>query len=164
MSTRENDQNPEVQFGPLRQQAELRGWRVIKEYIDYAPAAGLGGRKAWRDLMKQVRNGGIDVVAVLTLHQAFRHTRETFDTLAELADGEVGFFVVNEAIDATTATGRLMLKVMAAVWEYYRSALSSRSRRAMARAKAEGKRIRRPPTANTAGSDPQTVPKSQSDE
>jgi DNA invertase Pin-like site-specific DNA recombinase len=42
VSTRDRDQDPELQLQPMREYAAARGWQVT-EYVDQASAADMGG-------------------------------------------------------------------------------------------------------------------------
>ena len=145
VSTRDRDQNPETQLYALRQFAEMREWDVVKEYVDHASATDLRGRTAWRELLEQVRKGGIDLVAVLKLDRAFRSAKDTYDTLADFNERKVGFIAITQPIDTTTATGKLLLGVLAAVAEFEKALIVERTKEGLARAKAQGKRLGRPP-------------------
>ena len=50
VSTRDKDQDPELQLGPLREYVATRGW-VAVEYVDFAPAGDLRHRTSWRRLL-----------------------------------------------------------------------------------------------------------------
>ena len=52
---------------------------------------------------------------------------------------------ITQPIDTTTSTGKLQLAILAAVAEFERDLIVERTKEGMARAKAEGKRIGRPP-------------------
>ena len=82
VSTRDKDQDPETQLYALRNYATQRGWEIVVEYVDQASATDLRGRTAWRDLLEQVRTGGIDLVLVTKLDRAFRSSKDTYDNLA----------------------------------------------------------------------------------
>ena len=109
VSTRDKDQTPETQLYFLREHATQRGWEMVREYVDQASATDLRGRTAWRELLEQVRKGGIDLVLVLKLDRAFRSAKDTYDGLAYLDNYNVGFVAATQPIDTTTATGKLLL-------------------------------------------------------
>ena len=109
MSTRDKDQDPETQLYALRNYAAQRGWEIVVEYVDQASATDLRGRTAWRDLLEQVRAGGIDLVLVTKLDRAFRSSKDTYDNLAYLDQHKVGFIATTQPIDTSTSTGKLLL-------------------------------------------------------
>jgi DNA invertase Pin-like site-specific DNA recombinase len=75
-STRDKNQDPEVQLVPMREYAACRGWAVVDEYVDYARAADFTRRKRWRELLADTRHRRIDLVAVWKLDRAWRSTIE----------------------------------------------------------------------------------------
>lgn len=145
VSTRDGDQTPETQLYALREYVAARGWPVVKEYVDQASATNLRERTAWRDLLDHVRKGGLDLVLVTKLDRAFRSAKDTYDNLAYLDQHKVGFIATTQPIDTSTSTGKLLLGVLAAVAEFERNLIVERTREGLARAKAEGKRLGRPP-------------------
>ncbi len=145
VSTKDGDQTPENQLLLLREYAKQRDWQVVGEYVDLASATDLRGRSQWRRLLDQVRMGGIDLVAVVKLDRAFRSAKDTYDTLAYLEVHQVGFVAITQPVDTTTSTGKLIIGVLAAVAEFERSLIIERTLEGLARAKAQGKRLGRPP-------------------
>ncbi len=145
VSTRDGEQDPETQLYGLREYAAQRGWVIVCEYVDQASATDLRGRTAWRDLLAHVRKGGIDLVLVTKLDRAFRSAKDTYDTLAYLDSHKVGFIAATQPIDTSTSTGKLLLGVLAAVAEFEKALIVERTKEGLARAKAQGKRLGRPP-------------------
>jgi len=145
VSTRDKDQDPETQLYALRNYASQRGWEIVVEYVDQASATDLRGRTAWRDLLEHVRAGGIDLVLVTKLDRAFRSSKDTYDNLAYLDQHKVGFIATTQPIDTSTSTGKLLLGVLAAVAEFERALIVERTLEGLSRAKAQGKRLGRPP-------------------
>ena len=95
--------------------------------------------------MLDVRAGRVEVIAVLRLDRAFRHVIDTLATLMELGDFGTGFVSVREPIDTTTPMGRFALTMMAAIAQLEREMVSVRVREGLDRARAQGKRLGRPP-------------------
>jgi hypothetical protein len=61
VSTRDRDQDPELQLQPMREYAVVRGWRA-GEYVDQASAADMAGRRGWAQLLEDVRRRRVDHV------------------------------------------------------------------------------------------------------
>ena len=145
VSTRDGDQDPETQLYGLREYAAQRGWEIVREYVDQASATDLRGRIAWRELLEHVRKGGIDLVLVTKLDRAFRSAKDTYDNLSYLDSHKVGFVATTQPIDTSTSTGKLLLGVLAAVAEFEKALIIERTLEGLTRAKAQGKRLGRPP-------------------
>jgi DNA invertase Pin-like site-specific DNA recombinase len=146
VSTRDKDQTPETQLHALREYVAARApdWQTVKEYVDQASATNLRERTAWRELLEQVRKGGIDLVLVTKLDRAFRSAKDTYDNLAYLDQHKVGFIATTQPIDTSTSTGKLLLGVLAAVAEFERNLIVERTLEGLARARAQGKKLGRP--------------------
>ena len=143
VSTRDRDQDPELQLVPLREYVASRGW-VATEYVDQASAPDLGRRTAWHRLLKDARRRRADRIMVWKLDRAFRSTLHALRTLEELDGWGVGFEVLTQPIDTSTPMGRLIFAVLAAVAEMERSLIADRVREGMAHARRHGKQIGRP--------------------
>ncbi len=144
VSTADKEQDPATQLYGLRKYTEERGYQVIREYVDVASALNLRGRVAWRTLLDDARLRKFDAVLVTKLDRAFRSCKDTYDSLAYLDGFKVGFIATTQPIDTVSATGKLLLGVLAAVAEFERALIVDRTREGLARAKAEGKVLGRP--------------------
>ena len=69
------------------------------------------------------------------------------ETLEAKGAGLVILSMGGQQIDTTTATGKMMLNVMASVAQFEREMMLERQREGIAKAKAEGKYTGRKPTA-----------------
>ncbi len=145
VSTKDKHQDAETQLYGLREYAAQRCWVILHEYVDQASATDLRSRTAWRSLLERVRKGGIDLVLVTKLDRAFRSAKDTYDNLAYLDNHNVGFVASTQPIDTSTSTGKLLLGVLAAVAEFEKALIVERTKEGLARARAQGKRLGRPP-------------------
>jgi DNA invertase Pin-like site-specific DNA recombinase len=146
VSTRDKDQDPEVQLAPLRDHAATRGWEA-SEYVDHASAADTAGRTAWARLIEDARQRRVDLVLVWKLDRAFRSTLHCLRTLESWEHQGVGFACLTQPIDTTSPTGRLLLTILAAVAEFERTLIAERVREGMSNARRRGARIGRRPAA-----------------
>ncbi|MHB8325343.1 MAG: recombinase family protein [Candidatus Dormibacteria bacterium] len=146
VSTTDKGQDPEVQLDPMRELAAARGWEVA-EYVDHASAADLRGRVEWRRLLEDARQGRIDLVLVWKLDRFARSALDALTWLQKLDSAGVGLKILTQDIDTTTSAGRLVFTVLAAVAEMERELIRERVKAGMDRAKAQGRRLGRPPRA-----------------
>jgi DNA invertase Pin-like site-specific DNA recombinase len=145
VSTRDKDQDPELQLDALRAYVDARGWEAI-EYVDQAAAGDLAHRTAWTRLLADVAQRKVDLVMVWKLDRAFRSTLHALATLRDLEHAGVGFSSLTQPeLDTTSATGRLVFTILAAVAEMERELIADRVREGMRHAARQGKRIGRPP-------------------
>src|SRR4051812_26069445 len=144
VSTRDKDQDPEVQLDSMRAYVAARGWQS-REYVDYAAAGDLARRSAWAQLLRDVAQRRVDRVMVWKLDRAFRSTLHALATLQSLEHAAVGFSSLSQPeLDTTSAAGRLVFTILAAVAEMERELIADRVREGMRHAARSGVRIGRP--------------------
>ena len=144
VSTRDKDQDPELQLGPLREYVAARGWKAT-EYVDRAPAGDLAHRTSWRRLLADAASRRIDLVLVWKLDRAFRSTLDALSTLQDLEHRGVGFASITQPeLDTTSPAGRLVFTILSAVAEMERSLIADRVKEGMRHAAAKGTKIGRP--------------------
>ncbi len=145
VSTRDKDQDPELQLVPMREHASARGWQVVAEHVDQASASDFTRRTSWRSLLEDARRRRIDLVAVWKLDRAFRSTIECLRTIEDWEARGVAFVCVSQPeIDTTTPIGRLLTTVLAAVAEFERDLIRDRVREGMTNARRKGVSLGRP--------------------
>ncbi len=152
VSTRDKQQDPEIQLVPLREFAAARGWSVVDEYVDHSSASDFVRRTEWRRLQEDARRRHVDLVAVWKLDRAFRSAIECLNTLADWQARGLHFVCVSQPeIDTTTPIGRLLLTVLAAVAEFEKDLIRERVADGLANARRKGTRIGRPPALDRPG-------------
>jgi len=151
VSTADKDQDPETQLLALRDYCRANGWTVVHEYVDKAPANDLNGRKQWRLLLDDAAKRKFNTVLVFKLDRAFRSVKHLHDTLSVWEMVGVSFRSVREQFDTTTAVGRLMMNMLAALAEFELEMIRERVKAGMDRARRQGKRIGRPPVMSRRG-------------
>lgn len=111
---------------------------------------GLSGASISRPALNQAltRLSPGDVLVTWKLDRLGRSLAHLINIIAELSERGVGFRSLSEAIDTTTAGGRLIFHVMGALAEFERALISERTRLGMASARARGAAIGRPPKLN----------------
>ncbi len=85
-----------------------------------------------------------DILVVWKLDRLGRSLSHLIEVVQTLDERGVGFLSMSEAIDTTTAGGRLMFHMMGALAEFERSLIAERTRAGMAAAKARGDAVGRP--------------------
>lgn len=144
VSTTDREQNPETQLYALRRFCQDAGWEIYQEYVDRAKAKDYVKRKAWLQLQKDARQRKFKVVLVFRLDRAFRSVRECLNLVEDWLERGIAFKSVKEdVIDTTTAQGKFILQIIAAMAELESAIIGERVAAGMARAKAENKHIGR---------------------
>jgi site-specific DNA recombinase len=116
-----------------------KDWDIINVYIDEGLSPKATNRAGMQRLITDVKSGKIDAAAVYKLD---RLTRSVVDLnkLIELFDRHnVALVSLVKSLDATSATGRLMLNLLASVSQWEREVIGERTRDAMAYLKANNR-------------------------
>lgn len=130
VSTR--DQDPQMQINALIAAG------VDERDIYYETASGASKRRPQFDaMMKDAREG--DIVIVWKLDRLGRTVRGVLDTVARLDAKGAKIKCLTQPIDTTTALGRLVVTILAAVGEMELELGRERTMAGLARAKAEGR-------------------------
>ena len=144
VSTTDKGQNPEVQLSELREFCTRRKW----DETIFADA-GYSGAKVQRPqldlMMAECRRRKFDVVVVYRFDRFARSLKHLVDALAEFDALGIQFVSVNEQLDTTTPQGKLLFHVIAAMAEFERALIRERVRSGLDLARANGKRLGRPP-------------------
>jgi DNA invertase Pin-like site-specific DNA recombinase len=139
------DQAVENQLQPLREYVAARGFSVAGEYFD----VGVSGRKERRPGLDQVmalaRARAVDAVIVAGFDRFGRSLPHLVGALEEFQHLGVNFVSLREQIDLGSPAGRVMFAVVAAMAEFERALIKERIQAGLRRAKAQGKRLGRPP-------------------
>ena len=151
VSTSDKDQDPETELMPMRDFCAAQGLEIYDEYVDYAPANDLAHRVRWRDLLDDAAKKRFTVVLVFKLDRAFRSVKHMHDTLAAWEVVGVSFKSLREQFDTTTALGRLLLNLLAALAEFELEMIRERVKAGMERARRQGKQIGRPKVTDRKG-------------
>jgi DNA invertase Pin-like site-specific DNA recombinase len=91
-----------------------------------------------------------DVLVVVRLDRLARSIRQLLSTMDELQARGIGLRSLHEAIDTTTAAGRLVVHVFAALSQFEVEQLRERTRIALAASRARGRVGGRPPALDEA--------------
>src|SRR5438445_1863068 len=137
------EQSTEGQLQALRRYAEARGWGS-QEFVDHGVSGAKERRPALDRLVKAARARQIDIVAVTKLDRLARSTHHLVSLGRELAALGVDLVVLDQHIDTTTPTGRLLFHMLAAIAEFERDLIRERVKAGLERAKAKGVRLGRP--------------------
>lgn len=110
-------------------------------YTDVASGAQ-DDRPGLAEALKALRSG--DVFVVWKLDRVGRSLPHLVQLVTDLQRKEVGFRVLTDNIDTTTATGRLVFHLFAALAEFERSLIVERTRAGLEAARARGRKGGRP--------------------
>lgn len=126
------DQHPEVQT----QRLEAAGCESI--FIDKGASGAKASRPEWDKCLAHLRPG--DALVCIHLDRIGRSVRNLVDIASDLEKRKIDLVVLDQAIDTTTPSGKLMFHIMAAVAEFERSLIVERTRNGLAATKKRGRR------------------------
>lgn len=136
-------QNPEVQLLPLREYAQFRKWAAT-EFVDVGVSGAKESRPQLDTMLRECRRGKFNVVVVAALDRLARSTKQLVLAMEEFNALGVQFVSLREAVDTTTAQGRLVFQIFSAISEFERSLIVERVKAGLRNARAKGKRLGRP--------------------
>ena len=140
-----NGQSTESQLLELQKYCERMDWRVGKIYDD----SGFSGKNAERPelkkMLKDARAGKAgDVIVVYKIDRIARSTSDLLNILNSLQSAGVDFAASSQAIDTTSAMGKMVLTFLGAIAEFERETTIERVKAGLERAKADGIKLGRP--------------------
>jgi len=130
------DQRPELQLDALK------GAGCAKVFVEKASGA-LRERPELQAALQYMRPG--DTLVVWKLDRLARSLKQLIETVEALEKRTIGFRSLTEAIDTTTAGGKLVFHIFAALAEFERSIIRERTRAGLDAARARGRSGGRPP-------------------
>src|SRR5271169_3956813 len=130
------DQNLALQRDPL---TEAGCGKIYTEQMSGAAA----DRPALHDALEFARSG--DTLIVWKLDRLARSMKQLIETVENLRLRGIGFRSLTEALDTTTAQGRLVFHMFGALAEFERSLIRERTQAGLAAARRAGRTGGRPP-------------------
>ncbi|WP_205474452.1 recombinase family protein [Nocardioides sp. SYSU D00038] len=144
-STDKQAMSPETQARRLRDAADIFGWDLTIREEDAASAKSLDGRPVLAEAMADLEAGQADALAVAALDRLARSTRDFADVLDRSERQGWSVVCLDLGVDTSTDSGRLVADIRAAVAQWERRIIASRTREGMATIRATtGKHMGRP--------------------
>lgn len=108
---------------------------IKKFYIDRQSGKNTD-RPQLREMMNYARKN--DVIVVESLSRLARNTRDLIDITDHLNKNEIHLISLKESIDATTPSGRAMMKMFSVFADFEREIIVERTKEGLASARARG--------------------------
>ncbi len=143
------EQTTENQRRELEQVAKRSGWDVVEIYED-AGISGANGREkrpAFDKLLKDASRREFDLVAAWSVDRLGRSLQHLVAFLGELHALKIDLYLHQQGINTTTPAGKAMFQMMGVFAEFERAMIQERVKSGLARARASGQRLGRPPVA-----------------
>lgn len=146
VSTRDKDQNPEVQLSAMREYCQRQGWEIIGEYVDKASAADFNRRDAWARLMKHAASRRFNALIAWKLDRPFRDTIMALTVVKMLRGYGLDIhFMTQPELSVAGPAGDLMMTIYAGFAQFERDQIRERVNAGLALARKEGKVFGRRP-------------------
>ena len=139
------DQHPAAQLDRLRDYAAARGLEVAEEYTDQGVSGAKDRRPALDRLVADARRRHFDAIACVKLDRLARSVRHLTAVAADFDALGVDLIVVDQAIDTSTPSGRLLFNVLGSIAEFERDLIRERTIAGLAAARRRGRTPGRPP-------------------
>ena len=143
-------QTSENQLRELRVVAERMGYEIVSEFIDN----GISGAKSRKDrpaldeMMKLATQRNFEMVMCWSIDRLGRSLQHLVEILNELQAMKIDLFFMQQGMDTTTPSGRMIFSVFGAIGEFERNLIRERVVAGQQRAKAAGVHIGRPTKMN----------------
>ena len=143
-------QTSENQLRELRAVAERMGYEIVSEFIDN----GISGSKSRKDrpaldeMMKLATQRKFEMVMCWSIDRLGRSLQHLVEILNELQAMKIDLYFMQQGMDTTTPSGRMIFSVFGAIGEFERNLIRERVIAGQQRAKASGVHIGRPTKMN----------------
>jgi len=143
-------QTSENQLRELRAVAERMGYEIVSEFIDN----GVSGAKSRKDrpaldeMMRLATQRKFEMVMCWSIDRLGRSLQHLVEILNELQVMRIDLYFMQQGMDTTTPSGRMIFSVFGAIGEFERNLIRERVIAGQQRAKASGTHIGRPTKMN----------------
>jgi len=143
-------QTSENQLRELRAVAQRMGYEIVSEFVDN----GISGAKSRKDrpaldeMMKLATQRKFEMVMCWSIDRLGRSLQHLVEILNELQAMKIDLYFMQQGMDTTTPSGRMIFSVFGAIGEFERNLIRERVIAGQQRAKASGTHIGRPTKMN----------------
>jgi DNA invertase Pin-like site-specific DNA recombinase len=143
-------QTCENQLIELRAVAERCGYTIVQEFVDsgISGAKGREDRPALDSMMKAANQRKFDMILVWSIDRLGRSLQNLVELLNDLQSMRVDLMFLQQGMDTSTSSGRMMFSIFGALAEFERNLIRERVFAGIFRAKARGVKMGRPSKMN----------------
>ena len=116
---------------------ELKAYGCDRIFTDHGVTGKLAARPELEKALAYLREG--DVFVITRMSRAMRSLKHMIDLAEQLRERNIGLVVLKQDIDTTSAQGRLVFHIFAAMDEFQRELIVEGTKEGLAAAKARGK-------------------------
>lgn len=140
------DQKVDIQNDSIINYCKMKGWTSPTLFIDHAESGAKTSRPQFNKMMDKARKNEFDLILCWKFDRIGRSTIHLLSIMGELNTLKIGFVSIMENIDTTTPMGKMMFSVIAALSEFERETIRSRTKAGQDLAKSKGVHCGRPDT------------------
>ncbi len=143
-------QTTQNQIDALREVAERSGYQITQIFSEdgISGSKGREGRPALDQLMKSATQRKFDMVMCWSIDRLGRSLQNLVEILNELQAMKIDLFFLQQGMDTSTPSGRMIFSVFGAIGEFERNLIRERVIAGQKRAVANGVKIGRPSKMN----------------
>jgi DNA invertase Pin-like site-specific DNA recombinase len=143
-------QTTQNQIDALREVAEICGYQITQIFSEdgISGSKGREGRPALDQLMKSATQRKFDMVMCWSIDRLGRSLQNLVEILNELQAMKIDLFFLQQGMDTTTPSGRMIFSVFGAIGEFERNLIRERVIAGQKRAVANGVKMGRPSKMN----------------
>jgi len=130
----------EAQTEKIRAMAVVHGFELIEVVEDGESGKSLN-RPGMQRVLEMVRRREVGAVIIAKLDRLTRSVKDLCELLELFEHREVALISVAESLDTSSAAGRLVINIMAAVSQWEREAIGERTRDALQHKWGQGERV-----------------------
>jgi DNA invertase Pin-like site-specific DNA recombinase len=140
-------QTTDNQLRELRTVAGRADWQIVHEFVDHAVSGAKGReqRPAFDRMLKAAARREFDLIAAWSVDRLGRSLQHLVSLLEEIHARKIDLYLHQQGLDTTTPSGRALFQMCGVFAEFERAMIQERVKAGLARAKAQGKRLGRPP-------------------
>lgn len=140
-------QTIENQERELREIATRMGWGIMNVYRDegVSGAKSRAERPAFNALWEDATRRRFDMVMAWSVDRLGRSLQDLVAFLSELHALRIDLYLHQQGVDTSTPAGKALFQMMGVFAEFERAMIRERVKSGLERAKAQGKKLGRPP-------------------
>jgi len=150
----------EMQEAKIRAWADLNEHDLVEVYVDEGISGGNDNRPGLLAAMEAVKKHKCALVAY-SMSRISRSTIHMLTLADEIQKANGDLVTLQERIDTSSPTGKMVFRIMSAMNEFERDVISERTSEAMQHMKSQGKRVGSIPYGYQLSGDGETLSKSE---
>jgi len=136
----------QAQQEALENYCKAMGYEITKIYKDEGKSAkDIKHRPAMQELLKNAEERKFDAIFIYKLDRFSRSLMDLITTIEKLKNWNVDFVSIQDKIETTSASGKLMFHIISAFAEFERNVTSERTKFSMSKKARDGSVVTRAP-------------------